>query len=1030
MSTFPLPTDLQEWGYVTGRLIEQVLDTPADPDSFPEARGASGDVVFAPQDTLVTSQSYEAFVMTNNFVCPLNANGELTTPVVSGNRTTPGAVGVWLPVGVYSVSFPSGGPEEFQINVTAAHTEAAPMVLSEEAGYIVPEGAVTNLILIPSNFPQGHIYSQGPNGEVVPVDPATLGGVTSVNGQTGTVNLSASDVGAEAEGTAAALLAGLDIPENAADVGAEPAGAVAAHVAQIDPHPQYLTEAPVTSVAGRDGDVTLNLADVAGVTPAAIGAPTTAQMTSGDSATLSAAQSHAQGLVDALVNASPATLDTLAEIATALGEDPNFAATMTAELGKRVRVDALQNLTVIEQEQARANIAAAAELVAGQNYLTDAERAKLAAITGTNTGDQTWTTLGGKPSTFPPDTHSHPVAEITATGTPDATTYLRGDGSWATPEGGSGGDTVEPGTVVLSGVYDPLVTYERGDLVKTEAGTFVALETVTGTLPAIPADPFVDDFERPDGPLTGWDVNEGWVISGGQAFNDATDGPKFLVNFGAARGSAQWDGVIGQYIQNVGPVFGYVNSQNYYYLNLRTSDCRIQKVVAGISTELARGPMISTSAPYHIDVSFVGQTITVTGVVQTPLVYVDADPLQGTGWGMRHLDYVSTGYTLLGGFTFTPESSTEWQVIERDFTEAIRVKADAGHTHAISEVNQLQAALDAKSGTEHTHTLDALSDVDTALAATGQTLTFNGTAWVPQDLPPSPMVVLESTDPDPTAPIPGVFYVRLLPPAPAPTITTHPTSASVEEGSPVTFTAAATDADSVQWQFNNADIVGATADSYTIPTAALADAGNYHAVYTNAVGSVTTNDAVLTVTEQTEPPVDPVTWSDDFNRADGPDTNGWAIEIGAGVPTILGGQIYNEGGSGYQRYGHAGHAAFCKFEIDYPAGESQYTGIFLSGVKVFQGATGSQAEMSIGDAGDSGIGTSIPGLRAALAAGGRIGLSWDGTTVRVFANGTEMHATTDPILLALLATTGTISVGMCGTSGTTKMWDNAAVTEL
>lgn len=34
--------------------------------------------------------------------------------------------------------------------------------------------------------------------------------------------------------------------------------------------------------------------------------------------------------------------------------------------------------------------------------------------------------------------HTHPVSDLTATGTPDDTTYLRGDGAWATPEGGGG----------------------------------------------------------------------------------------------------------------------------------------------------------------------------------------------------------------------------------------------------------------------------------------------------------------------------------------------------------------------------------------------------------------------------------------------------------------------------------------------------------------------------------------------------------------------------------------------------------------
>lgn len=55
----------------------------------------------------------------------------------------------------------------------------------------------------------------------------------------------------------------------------------------------------------------------------------------------------------------PATLDTLDEIAAAVGDDANFATTMTTALGNRVRVDiANQNLTTAQQSNARSNIAA------------------------------------------------------------------------------------------------------------------------------------------------------------------------------------------------------------------------------------------------------------------------------------------------------------------------------------------------------------------------------------------------------------------------------------------------------------------------------------------------------------------------------------------------------------------------------------------------------------------------------------------------------------------------------------------------
>ena len=60
--------------------------------------------------------------------------------------------------------------------------------------------------------------------------------------------------------------------------------------------------------------------------------------------------------ISELVNGSDSALDTLKELAGALGNDANFAATLAEQMGKRVRVDAPQTFTVAEQAQGCANL--------------------------------------------------------------------------------------------------------------------------------------------------------------------------------------------------------------------------------------------------------------------------------------------------------------------------------------------------------------------------------------------------------------------------------------------------------------------------------------------------------------------------------------------------------------------------------------------------------------------------------------------------------------------------------------------------
>ena len=77
-----------------------------------------------------------------------------------------------------------------------------------------------------------------------------------------------------------------------------------------------------------------------------------------------------------ILGGAGAALDTLNELAAALGNDANFAASIAAELTNRVRVDQAQTFTNPQQAQGRDNIgaASAADLTALTTAVGDTER--------------------------------------------------------------------------------------------------------------------------------------------------------------------------------------------------------------------------------------------------------------------------------------------------------------------------------------------------------------------------------------------------------------------------------------------------------------------------------------------------------------------------------------------------------------------------------------------------------------------------------------------------------------------------------
>ena len=112
----------------------------------------------------------------------------------------------------------------------------------------------------------------------------------------------------------------------------------------------------------------------------------------GDSNTLSSAKSYTDTAISNLVDTAPSTLDTLNELAAALGDDPNFATTVSSQIGTA-------------QSTADTALANANAALAKDPTLT---------LAGDASGSATFTNLGNATLTVTvaDDSHNHTIANI------------------------------------------------------------------------------------------------------------------------------------------------------------------------------------------------------------------------------------------------------------------------------------------------------------------------------------------------------------------------------------------------------------------------------------------------------------------------------------------------------------------------------------------------------------------------------------------------------------------------------------------
>lgn len=209
------------------------------------------------------------------------------------------------------------------------------------------------------------------NGTPIVLPPDFGGAVDSVNGHTGAVVLSAADVGAA----------------SAADIAAEATARANADTAEA------------TARANADA----LLAPLA--SPVLSGTPTTPTATPGANTLQIANTAFVAAAVAALINAAPGALDTLKELADAIGDDANFAATVTNALATKQPLDA--DLTAIAALSTTAYgrgllalaDAAALRSAAALGTLATQSGTFSGTSSGTNTGDQDLSGLASRLNT-------------------------------------------------------------------------------------------------------------------------------------------------------------------------------------------------------------------------------------------------------------------------------------------------------------------------------------------------------------------------------------------------------------------------------------------------------------------------------------------------------------------------------------------------------------------------------------------------------------------------------------------------------
>lgn len=285
-----------------------------------------------------------------DFVIPRGLTGLAGTNGAKGDQGPKGDVGPAGPQGLRGLAGPQGIQGERGETGTVFIGTVTTVAPSEPAA--VTNSGTPQAAVLDFRIPRGESADGGGSGDVIGPSSATDGAVALFNGPGGKTLKNGPVLAPVAVSGAYGDLSGR--PTQASDIGAASQADFTDHTADMaNPHGVTKAQVGLGNVANlAPADLPLSsaatsaLADKAPIaSPTFTGTPMAPTASAGTSTEQIATTGFVSSAIATLIDSAPGALDTLNELAAALGDDPNFATTVTNALAGKQPLDS--DLTAI-----------------------------------------------------------------------------------------------------------------------------------------------------------------------------------------------------------------------------------------------------------------------------------------------------------------------------------------------------------------------------------------------------------------------------------------------------------------------------------------------------------------------------------------------------------------------------------------------------------------------------------------------------------------------------------------------------------